>query len=568
MRLADFILANVEPILAEWEDFARSIWPADSDDSSSDPAVLRDDAGDILRATASDMQSEQSSAQQSAKSKGKGPTSRNSNRVDQASLLHGTARGSSGFELWALVAEYRALRASVLRLWRESSPSFDLRDIADVTRFNECIDQSLAESVTSYTEQVQSERARLLRNEQAARQDAEGANRAKDMFLATLSHELRTPLSAIMGWTNILRMTACTKENIAEGIEVIERNAKVQLQLIEDVLDVSRIVSGKMRLEIRDCDLIGAVSAGIDSVRPTADARGTRLEVQLDPAASRASCDASRIQQVVWNLLSNAIKFTQKGGVVRIALQRESSGICISVSDNGPGISPELLTCVFEPFKQADSSLKRKYGGLGLGLSIVKHLAEMHGGTVEAMSDGEGHGATFNFRMPIRAVQISQADADGSPMKFDEQAEPSQSPVRLDGLHVLVVDDEADARRMLLKVLEEVGAFVTTASGVDQALALVARASAIGELPDVVVSDIGMPDRDGHDLIRELRQLGHTDEQLPAVALTAFANNHAAREAEAAGFQVHISKPADLYKLTSTISDLAGQKVQVGRRKV
>ena len=350
-----------------------------------------------------------------------------------------------------MVAEYRALRASVIRLWQESCPEPDRRDLDDLTRFSEAIDQSLTEGVRSYTEQVKRDREALLGNEQAARRDAESANRAKDMFLATLSHEMRTPLNAIVGWVSILRMGGFSEANLAEGLDVIERNTKAQVQLMEDVLDVSRIIAGKIRLDIRDGDLIKAISAGIDAVRPAAAARDITLDVQLDPAAGRASCDATRIQQVVWNLLSNAIKFTHKGGTVRIGLDREQSSSRITVSDNGQGISPELLPYVFDRFRQADSSTRRQFGGLGLGLSIVKHLAEMHGGTVEAQSAGEGQGATFTVLLPIRAVLVDATDTDDASADADGEgralSSSSDSPVmRLDGLHVLVVDDEADAR--------------------------------------------------------------------------------------------------------------------------
>jgi hypothetical protein len=564
MRLTDFIDANIEPILAEWEAFARKIWPSTPEDSATDPAALRDDAEDILRATVSDMQSDQTATQQSEKSKGEGHAGKSGDRVNKASETHGAGRVGSGFELWAVVAEYRALRASVLRLWRESGPQPDLHDIDDVTRFNECIDQSLAESVRAYTVQVQRDREAMLGNEQAARRDAESANRAKDMFLATLSHELRTPLNAIVGWITILRTGVHSEANLAEGLDVIERNTKAQVQLIEDVLDVSRIVSGKLRLDVRECDLIDTINAGIDVVRPTAEARDISLDVQLDPAARHASCDATRIQQVVWNLLTNAVKFTQKGGSIRVTLDRDRSGFRIIVSDNGQGISPELLPYIFERFRQSDSSTRRTYGGLGLGLSIVKHLAEMHGGTVEAHSAGEGHGAAFTVRLPVKAVLINQFDAERLAAESDDDCASSTltsdpSPVSLDGLHVLVVDDEADARRMLLKVLESVGARVTTAGSAAEALDILADATDRENAPDVLVSDVGMPDQNGYDLIRELRRRGYHVGRLPAVALTAFAHHDDASKAQLAGFQIHIPKPVDLHKLAEAISSLAGR---------
>jgi CheY-like chemotaxis protein len=331
---------------------------------------------------------------------------------------------------------------------------------------------------------------------------------------------------------------------------------------MEDVLDVSRIIAGKVHLDIRDYDLIKAINAGVDAVRPSADARDITLDVKLEPAASRVPCDATRVQQIVWNLLSNAIKFTPKGGTVRITLDKERSSSRITVSDNGQGISPELLPYVFDRFRQADSSTRRQFGGLGLGLSIVKHLTEMHGGTVEAYSAGEGHGATFTVRLPIRAVNVDETVAGHDSVEADAVRSTPDGfgppPTRLDGLHVLVVDDEADAREMLLKVLEGVGARVTTAASAADALAILDNTAAKGAGPNVLVSDIGMPDQDGFDLIREVRRRGLDANVLPAVALTAFAHTNDAREAELAGFQIHIPKPVNIGNLTAAISSLTG----------
>jgi signal transduction histidine kinase len=554
MRLADFILTNVEPILAEGEAFARSIWPG----AKTDPLTLRDHAEEMLRAAASDMMSAQTATQQSDKSKGEGHAGEDSDRVNQASDVQAVGRVRSGFDLLAVVAEYRALRASVIRLWRESAPNPDLRDLDDLTRFNESIDQSLTEAVRSYTQQVEREREALLANEQAARREAEAANRTKDMFLATLSHELRTPLNAIVGWMSILRAGGCKEADLAEGLDVIERNTKAQVQLIEDVLDVSSIVAGKLRLEIRPCELIEAINAGVDVVRVAAEARGITLDVQLDPSASRTNCDPARIQQVVWNLVSNAIKFTPKAGTVKVRLTREYSGLRIQVSDSGQGISPELLPYVFDRFRQADSSTRRKFGGLGLGLSIVKHLVELHGGTVEAQSAGEGRGSTFTVLLPIKAVRIDENDEERENAEVAGEDGAGGAPrftlVRLDGLRVLVVDDEADARRLLIKVLEQVGATVTAVASAREAIEALPEAR-----PDVLVSDIGLPNEDGFDLIREVRRRGHHARDLPAVALTAFVGKDIQRKALLAGFQVHVPKPVDPYDLTAVIASLAGR---------
>ena len=390
MRLADFILANVEPILAEWEAFARSIWP---NGATAEPAELRDDAEDILRATVVGHAVRIKPAQSRPRSrKARADRGTRAAGLARASSSHGTGRVASGFDLWAVIAEYRALRASVLRLWRESDPAPDLRDVDDLTRFNESIDQSLTHAVRSYAEQVERDREALLANEQASRREAEAANRAKDVFLATLSHEMRTPLNAIVGWLSILRHEDAETRHFQEGLKVIERNTKAQVQLIDDVLDVSRIVSGKLRVDIHPCELTDVINAGVDAVRPAAEARGITLNVQLDPSASAASCDAGRIQQVVWNLVSNAVKFTPKGGRVDVTLSREQSSLQIQVSDTGQGISAELLPRIFDRFRQADSSTRRRFAGLGLGLSIVKYIVEAHGGTVEATSPGEGQG--------------------------------------------------------------------------------------------------------------------------------------------------------------------------------
>ncbi len=409
-------------------------------------------------------------------------------------------------------------------------------------------------------EKLAAELRRSEADERAAKQEAETANRSKDMFLATLSHEMRTPLNAIVGWLRILRQDGCNQEDMREGLEVIDRNTQAQVQLIDDVLDVSRIVSGKLRLEIKPCDMAEVLNAGIDVVRPAALARGITLDVQMDPAARRASCDPARIQQVIWNLVSNALKFTPKGGRVGITLSREHSGLTMCVRDNGQGINPQLLPYVFDRFRQADSSTRRKFGGLGLGLSIVKQLVEMHGGTVDVDSAGEGRGAIFTVRLPIRAVHINESaeEPDAEAAASESEQAPPLPVVRLDGLRLLVVDDEADARRLLVKVLEQAGATVTAAGSAAQAMAAL-KPGGQNANPHVLVSDIGMPDEDGFDLIRQVRKAGHTARDLPAVALTAFVHKEDTRQALLAGFQVHVPKPVDPHDLTVTIASLAGR---------
>jgi signal transduction histidine kinase/ActR/RegA family two-component response regulator len=556
VRLADFIAANVEPILAEWELFARGIWPKGA---TVDPTELRDEAGDILHATVQDMRSDQTGAQQSEKSKGVVRLGSEGSGLTQASSSHGIGRAVSGFDLWAVIAEYRALRASVLRLWRESEPAPDLRDLNDVTRFNESMDQSLTDAVRSYAEQVERGREALLASEQASRREAEAADRAKDLFLATLSHEMRTPLNAIVGWLSILRHEDAETRHVREGLKVIERNTMAQVQLIDDLLDVSRIVSGKLRVDMQPCELLEAINAGVNVTRAAAAARGIKLTQRLDPSASRAVCDSVRIQQVVWNLVSNAVKFTPKGGQVHVTLRREQSGIQIEVSDTGQGISKDLLPHVFDRFRQADSSTRRKFAGLGLGLSIVKYIVEAHGGTVTAASRGEGKGSTFTVHLPILAVRIRE-ESGPEEIAGGGEKEPIDSlhiadrrqAVRLDGVHVLVVDDEADARRVMTIVLERAGAVVTTADSARAAIDALPKAR-----PHVLVSDLGMPEQDGFDLIRQLRDDGHGARDLPAVALTALVQRDDAHLALSAGYQVHLAKPVDSQELTSVIARLA-----------
>ena len=555
MRLATFVHANIEPILEEWEAFARQIWPDPLASAGMDASRVRDHAEAILHATVRDMLSDQTARQQSDKSKGDEITGEASDGLHKASGDHGSSsRVGEGFELWAIVAEYRALRASVLRLWRESGPSPDVRDLEDLTRFNESIDQSLTEAIRSYTDQVDRNRREL----QSAHYEAESLNRSKDIFLATLSHELRGPLNAIVGWINILRAEGHTAGHLSEGLDVIERNTRAQVHLIQDVLDVSSIVSGKMRLETRLCDLREPINAGIDAVRAAAKARDIRIDVQLcGPEQSQAWCDPTRFQQVVWNLVSNAVKFTPENGTVLVTLTRDESSSKLTVSDNGKGISPDQLAHVVERFQQADSGTRRKFGGLGLGLSIVKYLVEMHGGTVEAHSDGEDQGATFTVRIPVRATNANDDDDGGTPEELGRDptadADSFRPPVRLDGLRVLVVDDEPDDRRMMSKVLEGVGASVSVVGSAQDALQAIA--SSAGGF-DVLVSDLGMPEQDGYDLIREIRRRGKDSTALPAIALTGFAHDIDASNALTAGFQRHLPKPVDVHELTSILASL------------
>jgi signal transduction histidine kinase/ActR/RegA family two-component response regulator len=398
------------------------------------------------------------------------------------------------------------------------------------------------------------EAAQRLNAELAAlRIEAESANRSKDLFLATLSHEVRTPLNAILGWASILRGGHRSDADVEEGMEVIERNCHAQAKLIDDLLDISRIVSGKMQLQIGRCELVDVIKAALEVVRPAAEAKHIQFETELDPSASGALCDENRMQQVIWNLLANAVKFTRPSGVVRIMLNHENSQAKIQISDPGQGISAEFLPHVFDRFRQAGGSTMRRHGGLGLGLWIVKSIVELHQGTVHAHSLGEGLGATFTVCLPAPAVH-SDRPVNRPSGSFQTRHGPERMFVRLDGLRVLAVDDEVDARRVLARVLGEAGAIVTTVGSVHEALLALAAGN-----PEVLVSDIAMPDQDGCDLIRHVRGSGHSAKDLPAVALTAFAHSDDRLRALLAGFQIHVPKPVDPYELVAVIATLTGR---------
>jgi signal transduction histidine kinase/ActR/RegA family two-component response regulator len=390
----------------------------------------------------------------------------------------------------------------------------------------------------------------LYRSSQEARKAAERANRAKDEFLATLSHELRTPLTPILGWTVMLRSGTLDQPGMLRGLEVIERNVRAQTQLIEDLLDVSRIVTGKLRVEARAIELVPVVEAGLDAVRPSAEAKELHLEVKLEGIGAKVLGDPDRLQQVVWNLASNAVKFTPKGGRIEVRLNRAESHVELSMKDNGKGIGANFLPYVFDRFRQADSTSTRKYGGLGLGLAIVRHLVELHGGTVHAESPGPDQGATFTVRLPLMEERSEPAPPRRHAAKGD-----TASAVRLDGLKVMVVDDELDMRDFLSVSLRQYGADVTALASVGEAVAALER-----EKPDVLVSDIGMPGEDGYALIRKVRALGpERGGQVPAAALTGFAAGDDSTRVLSAGYQVHLPKPVEPSQLAEVVGTLAGR---------
>ncbi len=392
----------------------------------------------------------------------------------------------------------------------------------------------------------------LLVRERAARDEAERANRLKDDFLATLSHELRTPLHSILGWVQMLKLGMLEPGEMQECADVIERNAQAQAQMISDLLDVSRIVSGKLRLDVQAVDLRSVIEAAVIAILPAADAKGTRITKMYDAAAGAVMGDPARLQQVVWNLVNNAVKFTPKGGKIEVLLRRVDSYVEIAVSDTGQGISPELLPRVFDRFRQGDASTTRSHGGLGLGLAIGKELVEMHGGSISAHSAGLNQGATFTVRLPLSIMQSPPASSTTGPI--DDSGQSALVAVRLDGIRVLVVDDELDSRSMLMRALVSCGAIAHEVSTAAQAIEALAEFK-----PHVLVSDLGMPNQDGFEMIRKIRAKGYSVKELPAIALTGFARVEDRQRALLAGFQVHTSKPIELNELTAAIASVAGR---------
>jgi PAS domain S-box-containing protein len=396
------------------------------------------------------------------------------------------------------------------------------------------------------------EKSRLLASERAARSVAEHASRMKDEFLATLSHELRTPLNAILGWSHLLLEQRPEPDELAQGLETIERNAKVQTRLIEDLLDMSRIISGKLRIHVARIDPRDFIAAAVETVRPGAEGKGVSLEIEIDPRVGMISGDASRLQQVVWNLASNAIKFTPAGGRVRVTGALVAGQLELSVTDTGQGIPANFLPYVFERFRQADGSTTRHHGGLGLGLAIVKQLVEMHGGSVRAFSDGEGTGSRFVVTLPTAAV-VTRTDS-GDRVGSAHGGDPDRAGMAdLTGVRVLVVDDEMDARELVRRVLVGVGAVVKAVPSAVEVM------QSIGSI-DVLVSDIGMPEVDGYELLRRVRTLPPEEGgRVPAVALTAFARSEDRTRALLSGFQVHLSKPFTPAELVATVASAAGR---------
>lgn len=395
---------------------------------------------------------------------------------------------------------------------------------------------------------AESERAEMLARAQAARAEAEEANRLKDEFLATVSHELRAPLNAMLGWVTLAREGRLDEASKERALETVERNARTQKKLVDDLLDVSSIITNNLSLELEPTDLASVIETAVESVRPSAEAKRVSLRTDLAPMADLLRLDRSRIQQVIWNLVHNAVKFTPSEGAVNVRLRRVNGQVEIEVVDTGIGISPEFMPFVFDRFRQADGSITRRHGGLGLGLAIVRSLVEMHGGTVDVESAGLGQGATFRVRLPLPYGLKREAP---SKVATNHQVDVSDSAPKLSGLRALVVDDEADQRELLAATLSLKEAEVRTAGGITEAMEIMNAWR-----PEIVVADIAMPDGGGYELIRRMRSEGI---ETPTIAITAYASDEDRLRAIAAGFRMHLPKPVELYDLLVSIASLTGR---------
>lgn len=445
------------------------------------------------------------------------------------------------------IAQLRA-GADVLR--RKTVPALPDTNIEEI--------RAVGDALTSAGRDLadaEAEREALLQKERLARETAEAADRAKDEFMAVVSHELRTPLNAVYGWARMLQSRQLRDEaSVARAMDAIVRNSNAQVQLIDDLLDLSRITSGKMRLDVRRVDLAVVLREALETVRPAADAKSISLVVDIEPDMGTITADPVRLQQVVWNLLMNAVKFTPRGGSVRLQARKEGSSIEIVVSDNGKGIRREMLPHIFERFRQADSSSTRAFGGLGLGLSLVKHLVELHGGTVSAQSEGEGHGASFAIQMPVSLIALPSGVTPAT-QSAPAQIDLPSTVTRLDGLRVVVVDDDREGLALANAILTQAGAEVRPCTTASDALA-----SVIEWRPNVLVSDLEMPGSDGYELIRSVRKLeAEHGGGTPAVALSGYGRPQDRLKCLAAGFNMHVPKPVDPHELTAIVAGLATQ---------
>ena len=457
---------------------------------------------------------------------------------------------------WSTVAALVVAAPQALRLPGLAKLNDELSREVDERRNTEAALRESERRLQENEEQLRqalSDREMLLASERNARSEAERANRIKDEFLSIVSHELRTPLSAMLGYVQVLQTGQVPEGEVRECHQAIERNGRAQVQIIDDLLDMSRIIAGKIRLNVHVVQLSEAIGPAMDSIRPAAEAKGIRLQQLLDPQAAPVLGDVDRLQQVFRNLLSNAVKFTPSGGQIRMAVERVKSHVEISVSDTGVGIRPDFLPHVFDRFRQGEHSTTRSHGGLGLGLAIVKQIVELHGGIVTATSPGENQGATFTVCLPLQDVQ--EGEANRVRPQIDVDASQVLELPNLNGLRVLVVDDEPDARDVVRRLITLQGADVATASSADEAVGVLTSFE-----PDVLVSDIGMPTKDGYQLIKEIRSLSDGQSEVPAVALTAFARTEDRRRALLAGYQSHLAKPVDPGELIAVIAMLSGRR--------
>jgi PAS domain S-box-containing protein len=419
---------------------------------------------------------------------------------------------------------------------------------------------SLVLDVTA-REKAEQERAGLLVRERDARQHAEEADRLKDEFLATLSHELRTPLTSILGWASMIRNGEVEGANAARALETIERNARSQARLIDDLLDVSRIITGNLRLDLNPLNLTPIVEAAVDALRPTADVKGIEVRTQFESADCLVKGDPNRLRQVIWNLLSNAIKFTGRGGSVTIELRCVDANARLVVSDTGEGIPESFLPYVFERFRQAEASISRKQGGLGLGLAVVRHLVELHGGRISAESEGQDKGSTFTVDLPLAQERRDPARAEERRREVERRRGRTGDKVRLDGVHILLVEDDDDSRKLLGTMLKRYGAEVTSTKSAAEALDVFSQ-----DVPDVLISDIGMPDEDGYELIRKLRSLpADKGGETPAIALTGYASRKDREHALSAGYHRHMAKPIEQSEMIAAIASLIGLSTEQQR---
>ncbi len=536
-------------------------------DPLPEPTLLVDDRGTI---TAANLEAEELLGFRRGRLAGVGLTQLVADSAEKVRAYLDSCSRSRSLVIGALTLRVQgrepfSCRASgaVVEPWTDDAPALLLLRFqprqSTASRFL-LLNQKIEELAREVRERkrAEAERTELLEREQAARAEAEEANRLKDEFLATVSHELRTPLNAILGWARILRSPELDPETRERAIETVERNARNQAQLIDDLLDVSRIISGKIRLDVQPLYLADAVRQACDAVQPAADAKEIRFEKLLDPRAGPVSGDADRLQQVVWNLLSNAVKFTPKGGRVQVRLERVDSRVEIIISDTGKGIGPEVLPHIFERFRQADSSTSRTHSGLGLGLAIVRHLVELHGGQVVAESAGLDQGATFTVSLPVALFQRPETFDGSAP----ERAHPTRDrsvgfrpDSRLAGLRILIVEDEPDSRDLLVALLERCGAEVAATGSAAEAFDALKQRSL-----DCIVSDIEMPGEDGYTFIRRVREAEReSGRRVPAVALTAYARTQDRMRALAAGFQMHVPKPVEPAELLTVVASLCGR---------